>query len=88
MFLAFHSSRSHTVGVLFAKMLMTIKGVSPHTASAIVALYPTVTHLLRAYDAQPDVKARDRMLQDIRVHKSRRLGPALSKKIAAIYNKL
>lgn len=65
-------------------MLMTIRGVSAEKAIEIQSVFPTLSHLLKAYDACADDSARDKLMTVSCVGYGRKsIGTALSKKIAA-----
>lgn len=65
-------------------MLMTIRGVSAEKAIEIQSKFPTLAHLLQAYDDCPNDAARDKLMTVSCVGYGRKaIGVALSKKIAA-----
>lgn len=65
-------------------MLMTIRGVSAEKAIEIQSVFPTLSHLLKAYDDCVNDAARDQLMTVSCVGYGRKaVGNALSKKIAA-----
>jgi len=64
--------------------LALIPGVSVVVAKVIANIYPTVSSLIRAYDAIVDTTGKETMLADITLGK-RKLGKVLSKRIYEIY---
>lgn len=78
-----------TAKEMFIKHLMLFKGLSFEKVAALVAQYPTVSSLLKAYD-RLDQKGRMNMLADLKTKtitggEGRRFGPAISKKICQYY---
>ena len=67
------------------RMLQCIPRVSAAPARAIVAQYPSVRALYRAYEQCDDDHARRRLLQDLLLRDQRRLGPALSERIYRVF---
>ncbi|KAK4538784.1 hypothetical protein CDCA_CDCA20G4809 [Cyanidium caldarium] len=67
------------------RMLQCIPRVSAAPAKAIVARYPSVRALYRAYEQCDDDHARRRLLQDLLLRDQRRLGPALSERICRVF---
>lgn len=63
---------------------MTIRGVSAEKAQEIQAHFPTLQHLLKAYDDSPET--REKLLHMTCVGYGRKaIGVALSKKIASMF---
>lgn len=90
-FSAFHEalakSKMRTIGETFRLMLRTIKGISPEKASAIQRVYPTPSHLRRAYLALKDEKDRRELVFKATQHHVRRqqLRVGLSEAIYAVW---
>lgn len=88
---AVNASKVHsfTVKEMFVKQLVQIKGLSMAKVNAIVDRYPTMISFLKAYHSKPDLYARHNLLTDLKCDSltgpSKRLGPALSKKICNYY---
>lgn len=74
---------------MFMKHLLQIKGLSVGKVNSIIERYPTITSLLKAYDSKENLYSRHNLLTDVRCDSimapTRRLGPALSKKICNYY---
>lgn len=69
-------------------MLMTIRGVSAEKAMEIQAKFPTLSHLLKAYDACSDQISREKLMSVSCVGYGRKaIGAALSKKIYGVFRK-
>lgn len=67
---------------------MTIRGVSAEKAVEIQAKFPTMSHLLEAYDACPDQVSREKLMTVSCVGYGRKaIGNALSKKIYGVFTK-
>lgn len=75
-FSAFHEalakSKLRTIGETFRLMLRTIKGISPEKASAVQRVYPTPSHLRRAYLALNNEKDRRELVFKATQHHVRR----------------
>lgn len=65
---------------LFQCILTVIPGVSISIANKIVELYPTLKILIDTYEKLENDKLKENLLANIQIN-SRKLGPALSKKI-------
>ena len=72
------SARSSTVHDVFGRMLRQLPRCSGAQTGAILQRYPTLVHLVRAYDAVSEAQGIV-LLQDITPKGGRRLGPALSR---------
>ncbi|XP_028968393.1 nucleolar and coiled-body phosphoprotein 1 [Galendromus occidentalis] len=71
---------------MFIRALMVIRAMSLERALTIVAVYPTVTALVQAFDRCDDTKQKDKLLADLKCPISgRRIGPALSKALKQIF---
>lgn len=72
---AFHhgmsKSKMYTVGETFRLMLRTVRGLSHEKASTIQQLYPTPTHLLRAYQRQASEEDRRKLIANSTSNASR-----------------
>ncbi|RZF43644.1 hypothetical protein LSTR_LSTR009241 [Laodelphax striatellus] len=79
--------RKYTVGEMFLKHLLQLRGMSVEKAKAVVSLYPTPSHLMEAYrDCEPSKKRM--MLAKLRIGAlGRYLGPVLSVAIHDFYTK-
>ena len=67
-----------------AIMLTTVSGLSATTAAAIVREYPSAPSLVRAYNRVQESE-RALLLENLEVKPDRRLGPKLSRRLAAIF---
>ncbi|KAF9914675.1 Crossover junction endonuclease mus81 [Lobosporangium transversale] len=82
------NGKSETIVVrdTFVKMLMTIRGISSEKAMEIARAYPTPRAMFSALDEQDSDTQRDRILvRTSSAINKRRIGEALSKKIAEIW---
>jgi ERCC4-type nuclease len=68
-------------GNLMAIQLSAIPGVSFQTALCISSRYNSMKELIMAYDACEDEESRRALLRTVELTTTRKLGPALSKKI-------
>ncbi|EEB06018.1 Holliday junction resolvase subunit Mus81 [Schizosaccharomyces japonicus yFS275] len=76
-----------TVGDVFLRMLMTIRGVSPEKAMQIQQLYPTMISLVEAYERLKSHSEREALLStQCKSFGRRSIGFALSQKIAKIFH--
>ncbi|KAJ3358002.1 hypothetical protein HDU83_000059 [Entophlyctis luteolus] len=69
---------------VWRRVLMEIKPCSESLANAILAVYPTYRSLMEAYMTIPSQSAREKLLENLDVHRiasARRIGPAMSRKI-------
>ncbi|CAL8074164.1 unnamed protein product [Calicophoron daubneyi] len=72
---------------VFARQLLQIPGCSGPKVTAVLGVYPTPLSLMRAYDEQPTLKAKENMLATLKTADSHRnLGNALSRRIHLAYN--
>ena len=71
---------------------LVLRGMSLSKAKAIVEKYPTMNKLMAAYQRAPDLYSKHNLLCDIYVNSlngiSRKIGPALSRKLYFLYNSL
>lgn len=74
-------SSNLTVGDLFAKQILSIRGCSEGKAYAIVSLYPTARHLCRAYFALSSAQEKERLLSKLRTPTGIAVGAAISKAV-------
>jgi len=79
--------RPMTVGDAFTRSLMQFSGVSPERADAIRKVYPTLSHLIEAYEnCDGDEAKEDGLLEKISYGQlGRNLGAKLSKEIARFF---
>ncbi|XP_074596732.1 mus81 structure-specific endonuclease subunit [Brevipalpus obovatus] len=76
-----------TVKEMFIKHLLKFKGISVPKAKAISDIYPTVTHLLEAYETCETLKEKELLLSEIIYSTSnRKIGPVLSRKVHRFYS--
>lgn len=81
MFSALNSRSVQTLGELFAKQLVQLRGIGSEKAAAVLELFPTVQALMAAYRSKEGGKAREMMLADVEMGPGRRVGPMASKVI-------
>ncbi|RUP47862.1 hypothetical protein BC936DRAFT_145256 [Jimgerdemannia flammicorona] len=76
-----------TLGDLFVKMLMTVRGVSAEKATEIAKRYGTPRGLLTAYDALREEEQRKRMVKEATEGSiaRRKIGLNLSKKVCQVW---
>jgi len=80
-------AKNWTVQEMFARHLMRLRGLSVDRAYAIVQKYPTLTHLIRAYQNCKTEKEGELLLSLIFFGNSgRTIGPAVSRTIYHLYN--
>lgn len=73
------------VGDVWLRMLMTIRGVSAEKAIEIQSRFPTLSHLLGAYEACSSQLEKERLMTVSCTGYGRKaIGAALSKKIASM----
>lgn len=66
---------------MWANLLCCVRGASAAKVVAITQRYPTALDLLTAYEALPTVSERELLLQDLRFHGTRRIGPTVSRSV-------
>eukprot|EP00041_Stephanoeca_diplocostata_P026115 m.696723 g.696723 ORF g.696723 m.696723 type:complete len:671 (-) comp22895_c0_seq7:443-2455(-) len=74
---------------MFAKQLMQMALLTANKAAAIVDIYPTPLALMKAYDRMNSFKECNELLEGVKYKAGsgeRTLGPAISAKIARLYN--
>jgi ERCC4-type nuclease len=75
-----------TMRLFFAQMLRMVRGVSGPRAEAIVNRFPTISHLIDAYNQCQSDAERSSLLANLTAgHSRRRIGPACSKDVAAFF---
>jgi crossover junction endonuclease MUS81 len=83
-----HKSESMTLGDVYLKMLLCMRGLTPDKAVEIQKLWPTPQALITAFEGQADAKGREIMiasrLSDAIPRK--KVGKALSAKIAHVWS--
>ncbi|KAJ2833247.1 Crossover junction endonuclease mus81 [Coemansia erecta] len=77
-----NKSGSLSVGEVYLRMLMTLRGVSADKALSIAGSYPTPQLLIDALEADGGVKAIDELVVD---GSCRKIGPVLSKRLAEFW---
>ncbi|KAJ1890988.1 Crossover junction endonuclease mus81 [Kickxella alabastrina] len=82
-----NKSGTLTVGEIYLRMLLTLRGISADKALAIGWQYQTPTQLFKALLGDPnDSNGSEKLLEDLTMYGSRRkLGPALGKRIAQFW---
>lgn len=76
-----------TVSEMFLKHLIQFSGMTVVKAKAVTTLYPTLSHLIQAYDNCATEKQREKMLAGIKYGTMvRGVGPVLSSKVYKYYN--
>ncbi|CAJ77393.1 Holliday junction resolvase subunit Mus81 [Schizosaccharomyces pombe] len=79
-------SSTLTVGDIFIRMLMTIKGISASKAIEIQKKYPTFMHLFEAYEKSSSSQERNLLLnKTCQGYGFQTIGPALSAKVASVF---
>lgn len=79
-------NRILTVGEVFGKQLLQIPGVAVEKVVTILESYPTLKHLLDAYEEQTSEKEKEGLLSGLKFGKNqRKIGPAFSKSIYQLY---
>ncbi|XP_054254502.1 crossover junction endonuclease MUS81 [Indicator indicator] len=82
-------SRPQTVGEVFARQLLQVRGVSPGVARGVLSCFPTPASLLEALRNCKDPQEGEKLLGALpRDPPNRSLGPALGRTLAQLYGTL
>lgn len=84
----FSKSRALILRDVYAKMLLTIRGLSAEKVDEIIRLYPTHSHLMRAFEEaeKEGPKVAKNLISDkVSGYGRKKIGPALSEKIRQVY---